>query len=312
MAETGSRLADAEPDSDTPPAGEPVRFEIVYDGWAHDGHDIDIDVFSGSLAALSTSIKESAAVLYGRGKSTPKFDIRVSRSFEEGSFGFDVSILNHAEAALFTLRTLGYVVGAGVATGTAVVVGQGVIETIRKVGGRTIEAVVQEDGAATIKVDGEDIESEQAVADLLTNKKVRESLRDLIAGPLGRNGTSAVFIGEPGAPRDEAIVEILEEQSDIFDPPIVEARKVIESEELLVRFLRADVDKLAGWIVEDSDGRKITATLGDKVFLERLKSGNEPQLFSEAYRINLEIDTTTKMGSRRVVVRTIKHVRLPG
>jgi len=286
-------------------------------------------MFATSLSAISEAITEASRVLHSKKR---KFDIRVSDDFENGSFGFFISVVNHHAEALATLEALGFIAKTSMGAG-------GVLGLISMIKGRTIEIETEDvdkdapemlpevggndsseitsSTITSIKIDGRPVIAPESLVKLATNRKVRSALNEVIAVPLEREGTSVVRFKDAQTSSPFVVAEIAKPDALAYDPPIFKEPEQDDPTETTVRFLRADIAVPAdgaapkGWrIIDEGTGQEFSVRMRDKVFIARLRAGSEPNLFAQSYRVQLETKRPPR-GTGKRVVRSILHVRLP-
>lgn len=171
-----------------------MKFRIVYDGPALENHEMDIRDLAPALIALSDVFEEAAKTLYGK-KAT--VTVKVNASFKAGSFGIDLL----ASSPSWIKQTIEFFSGDPVSAtlniitllGLSKVAGtqatKGLLDLIKWIGPRKVKSIHKlPNRNVKIFIDDEEQVFEEDVVELYKNYKLRESLQEVIARPLEREG----------------------------------------------------------------------------------------------------------------------------
>ena len=203
-------------------------FYIVYDGPALEGSQMDVADLAPALLSLRALLHEANTVLEG---SAQNIQLKVRATFQTGCFGIDLiavqSIVkdvldffasDEVNGAFNLLITLGFIKHAGnkVAHKTKT----GLLQTIKWIKGRKIDKVlVDEEGAATILIDDEQLRVEAEIIKLLQNQKVRESVEKLIYKPLEQEGIDSFATTLSSDDMENALIINKPEREYYISPP---------------------------------------------------------------------------------------------
>lgn len=253
---------------------------IKYDGEALAEHKIDLDVLADSLQGLNSLLKEVNLIVNGTSD-----DLNVDvQPFREGSFEYLIDVIQNPGEHLNILSIIGL---TGTATAAA---GRTLIDILLQIRGRQIRKMVltAEGDCKIILEDGEEIIAPSYFRLLLSSTSIRKSLSKLIHNPLQKEGFESFKIKSP---RGDSLVAINENEKESFkyrSVPVEKASVEREENEVTVTFLSIHKDKSVGWRI-DYDGNPVSATIEDQEFLQRVKTGREPRIFSDSYTIDLVV-----------------------
>lgn len=251
---------------------------VKYDGQALIDHKIDLNVLTESLSGLNSLLREVNIVLNG---TSEDYKVEVE-PFKEGSFEYLVDVIQNPSNHLNILS----IIGLG---GTAVAAaGHTLIDTIRYINGRQIQRLVlTADGDCKIILDdGEEIVAPSYYRPLLASTSIRKALSKIIHSPLQKEGYDYVEI----ASRDgRGSIRVEKADSDAFRYRRVPVEQVSIDrvlEEVPVTFLTVHKDKNTNWRVHFED-EPITVSVEDSAFVQRVATGLETGVFSDAYYVDL-------------------------
>jgi hypothetical protein len=183
-----------------------TTFDLVFDGTATRGGEIDVTELAPALLALGQAVKAAGRIVVG-----PDAEISLKvRAHEEGSFRVLLTAIANGElglawtmirdfyqsddgqAAKAVIETL---VGAGTILGVAAA---GVIAVIKKLRGRKIEKE-ERVGPNEVKItfDGVEMIIPVTVLQVLRDQPTRSALEKLIADPLSKDGIDEVRLSTP-------------------------------------------------------------------------------------------------------------------
>lgn len=271
---------------------------IKYEGEALADHKINLDVLAESLAGLNGLLKEVNVIVNG---TSGDLEVEV-QPFREGSFEYLIDVIQNPAEHLNILSIIGITSTAGAAAGKTL------IDILLQIKGRQIRRMVltAEGDCKVILEDGEEIIAPSYFRFLLSSTSIRKSLSKLIHNPLQKEGYDNFKINSASG---NTLVEIKEEQKDSFkyrSVPVERASVDREEEEVMVTFLTIHKDKAAGWRLE-YEGEPVTATIDDQEFLQRVKTGREPSIFSDAYTVDLVVRENLNSLDKAYIVAKVHH-----
>lgn len=268
---------------------------INYDGQALAEHKIDLDVLADSLQGLNSLLKEVNVIVNG---TSDDFSVDV-QPFREGSFEYLIDVIQNPAEHLNILAIIGLTSTAAAAAGRTL------IDILLQIKGRQIRKMVltAEGDCKIILEDGEEIVAPSYFRFLLSSTSIRKSLSKLIHNPLQKDGYDVFKINNASG---DTIVAVGDDDKESFkyrSVPVERASVDREEYEVVVTFLTIHKDKSAGWRIE-YNGEPVTATIEDQEFLQRVKTGREPGIFSDAYTVDLLIrENLNSLDKAYIVVR---------
>lgn len=274
-----------------------TKFVALYDGPAHENHEIDIITLGHSLTALGTLLYETNDVLNGERSS---IDVRINAEFIEGSFGFEVEVIQSLVNAKDILVPLGLLGGAAAGT---------VIGAINWLKGEEIIAVESADDSieAQIYVNGDAVNCPKDVAALVSNPKIRNALEDIVRAPLMDEGTTTIAF-KKDKQDDSPALQIDKAQSESFTRlSLTKIQEPDENVSARVKFIAADIKKKTGWRIELS-GKDYVVKMEDQAFRDRLLNMEESYVFGRRFEVNLKTVVSRTMA-RSTTTRYITHVK---
>lgn len=279
------------------------KFSVSYD--ADDGdfknHEIDALDLAKSILGVYNAVSEANALM----NKGAEVDLKVSSPVREGSVIVDFLLLASTPAALQVLKYIGFsAIGGAVAGGS-------LIEVVKKLKSRRIAKVTVEAGSdvATIEVDGEVIKCNKYVAQLAVDKKVRDSLHNVIQAPItGKKNATFKVLDE----QEDVVLSVKESAAHNFSPLPVGS---LESEETskdktTAYFVQVNFESGRGWRVKLADGTEHAVELADEKFMTMVNQNK--QTFSKDDLFEVVIETRSVYRQTRathsyVVVEVTKH-----
>lgn len=249
------------------------RFNLVYDGPALEEHRMDVRTLAPALLALGDMVERANEILNGE---QVKIRVDVHASFREGSFGVDMDLVQSlwqkaihfaSEPGVITASMLAGFLGFSARDGF-----KGVIQVITWLRGRAVRKVEPIDGGKVLfYVDGDAIEVEEKVYELLRDYKVRRALQDVVNEPLRRDGIETVAavdkqiekVGFMVSRSDSAYFRAPEPE----DEPLQSDEYTATLQVLTLAF--QDGNK---WRFTEGGGNTYYATILDEKFLQRIRS----------------------------------------
>lgn len=255
------------------------KLVVKYDGEALQRHKIDLEVLTESLNGLNSLLKEVNLVINGT-KENISIDVE---PFREGSFEYLIDVIQNPTDHLNILS----IIGLG---GPAILAaGHTLIELIRRINVRAICRLVltAEGNCKIILEDGTEIIAPSYFKLLLASKSIRKSLSKLIHNPLQKAGYELFKVSTSNGIE---LVSVNKNESEPFKYRRASVEQSLSErtlEKVLITFLTIHKDKNNGWRIHYESEPPITASINDTSFFERVISGREPGIFSDAYRVDL-------------------------
>ncbi len=248
-----------------------MKFRIVYDGPALDNHEMDVRDLAPALLALSDVFEEAGKTLYGK---KAVINVKVNASFKAGSFGIDLlasspSWLKNAveflsgDTASATLNLITLLGLCRVAGGKTT---KGLIDLIKWIGPRKVKKIHNlPDNNVQIFIDDESEIFEKEVIDLYKNYKLRESLQEVIAKPLEKDGIDSFAAT---ADDGQSFVSVTKNQADFFyvERPVdsILSESTVEKALQIINISFHEGNK---WRFSDGSSSSFLAEITDEKFL---------------------------------------------
>jgi hypothetical protein len=273
-----------------------TELKIAYGGKAYEDSEIDAKTLGEALTSLGALIEHAEKIINGEDS-----EVQVTvRATKEGSFELLVAVLGGLE----TLKALGFVSGAAVASGSLL----GIIEWLkgRKISEVTIDKTKK---TSTIEVDGETITCSTEVQRLVTSPIIRKEIDKLVYRPLLTEEESSFKIQNG----QKNVIKVAKADVSTFKAPksTTEQKSHVESFTKNVHFSRVNFNSSTGWKMVLPDDVEVTTSMNDKAFLERV-SANEA-IFSKDDLFVVEYSETVKenngvLGSPKYTVeKVVRH-----
>jgi hypothetical protein len=203
-----------------------AHIRLTYDGSALEMHTMDVKMLAPSLLAFGDLCEEVTKIVFGESVSTK---VEVKASFQTGSFGINLSVTSHLLQQLKTLfsgkdvsaiingeELLKIIIGGSIVGVSSI---KGLIAVIRWLKNRKIKNIeILANGNRRIIVDdGESLDAEENIINLLRSREVRTNLQRVIE-PIETEGINTLSFGD-----DEKIAIILKkEEAQWFHVPLSE------------------------------------------------------------------------------------------
>lgn len=231
-------------------------------------------------------------------KDSEGIEIKVNAKFIEGSFGFEIEILQGLVNAIDIVEVLGLTGAAG-----------GVFGVLDWLKGKKIDKISNEDGVAKIiNKDHEEFECSPEVAKLVANSTVRNNINNLVRKQLQYEGTDTFKILSKATSKKPSL-EITRDTSANYTSLKAVSINEEDTKEKRVKFVAADIKKKTGWKIE-VDGNEISARMEDDGFRERLQNMNEVNIFGKTINVQLKTILKTKAGVVEPAKYEIEHVHI--
>ncbi|WP_419794773.1 hypothetical protein ACQ9Y2_07725 [Pseudomonas palleroniana] len=279
------------------------KFSVSYD--ADDGdfknHEIDALDLAKSILGVHNAIAEANAIM----NKGAEVDLKVSSPVREGSVVVDFLLFATTPAALDVLRYIGFSVAGGA------VAGGSLIEVVKRLKSRKVAKVTIEADSdiASIEIDGEIIKCNKYVAQLAVDKKVRDSLHNVIQAPISgkKNATFKVLDEE-----EDVVLSVKESAAHNFSPlpaGSLESEE-ISKEKTTAYFVQVNFESGRGWRVRLADGTEHAVELADEKFMTKVNQNQ--QTFSKEDLFEVVIETKSVYRQTRstysyTVIEVTKH-----
>ncbi|EEW1921483.1 hypothetical protein KZW42_000253 [Escherichia coli] len=275
------------------------KLVVKYDGEALANHKIDLDVLTESLNGLNNLLKEVNIVVNG---TSENFNVDVE-PFREGSFEYLIDVIQNPTQYLDVLS----IIGLG-ATG-ALAAGNTLIDIIRSINGRQIRRItLTADGDCKIILeDGFEIIAPSYFRPLLSSPTIRKSLSKIIHNPLQKEGYESFKITTP---QGVELVNVSENEIEPFRyrrVPVEQAFSEQILEDVPITFLTIHKDKNTGWRANYED-ETVNVSIEDEEFLQRVRTGLEPGIFSDVYYVDLLVRENLNSLDKAYIVGRVNAI----
>jgi len=267
-------------------AGE--KFSISYDSDEGDlsQHKINARELGRAIVGVSDLVSEAALILSNGGADV---ELKVTTPAKKGSIIVDFLLTSTSPEVLTVLKYLGFSALGGAPIGATL------IELVAKIKNQTITSVKidADNKEAEVTVDGKIIRCNAVVAKLVSNKKIRESLHQIIQAPLS-NKHNPVFKVIDSEKKDILVIE--DGEIDDFTPlPSGSLEDIhVEHQHINISFAQVNFESSKGWKIRFKDGMEKAAILKDEKFLKSVKENQQAFRKDDLYEVKLEITTTSR------------------
>jgi len=279
------------------------KFSISYDADKGDykEHEIDARTLGRSILGVYDMVAEASALI----NKGAEVDLKVTSPVKEGSVIVEFLLLAATPGALEVLKYIGLSAAGGA------IAGGSLIEIVKKIKNRRISKVTIENDSdiAIIEVDGVIIKCNKYVAKLAIDKKVRNSLHNVVQAPIsGRDDAKFKILDST----DKVIVKIDEEAAHDFSPlpsKTLEQEEVTK-EETTAYFVQINFESKNGWRVKLGDGTEHAVKLADENFLAKVNQNKQSFSKEDLFGVTLEKKATyrqTRSTYEYTVIEVTKH-----
>lgn len=278
------------------------KFTIFYDAKEsnYEKHKIDAYTLGTSILELSKMLNTADKII-NREKT---IDLLVTAPVKEGSVAvqFVVDFLNNG--GVDVLKYLGLTAAsATIASGPALAVAQR-IKDKRVIGVTT----TTNSNVATIELDGEIIECDKTVAELVTNPTIRQAMNEVITQPLlGKE--EPIFRVEID---DIETLRLTNQDVLNFKPLTKDSLVSEEVKEIIttnVKLTQINFTSKNGWkMIYDEEEKSVT--INDQSFLNRIQDNALGFKEGDMFEVELEIVQKNTAKSKRtqyIISRVIRH-----
>lgn len=268
---------------------------LRYDGEDLAEHSMNLKLVAESLCGLDDLIHE---VYEEMGGVEGELDIQIKGGFQEGSFEFLMTVGQTLQDNIEVLKIIGF--GLPPTAGS-------LVTYLKWLKGRKIDKItLTEEGNCKITTeDGEVKESASYMRPLLASTSIRNAFNKVVSKPL-RNGGIEVF--EALANSDDrtqfsAVTTAEEKHFRSQRNPVNNAVVDKPMDEAVITFLTVHKDKDNYWRI-DLDGEPLTIKMEDEEFLSKFRKGNEPDIFVNAYTVEIvEKENTINLDKSYSIVK---------
>lgn len=264
---------------------------IKYDGPALLQHEIDLSALSDSVEGMNILLKDVYTTLNG---TSDGYNAKVVGGFQAGSFEYLIEIAQDYKSYADSIKAIGFGAAAGSAT---------LVSVFKWINGRKITRLVfTQEGDCNIHTeDGASMVAPSYMKVLLTSPNIRKALAKVIHAPLAKEGIDEFKVYD-GAKQEQ--FSIGKDASKIFKyqaTPIINESTEEPIDDAVITFLTVHTDKSTSWRINYEDER-LSVAMKDDEFMNSIRSGSEPKLFTNAYRVKLiRKSTAMKVDSSYVI-----------
>ena len=248
-------------------------FYVAYDGPALESNQMAVRDLAPALLALSDLFDETNRILNG-GRADVRLDVK--GSFKSGCFGIDFVVSQGLVDSLMSYLPGG--VSVEDATAIAGLLGftcrdlcSGLLHVIKWIRGRKITKVEMKERKAVIFIDGDHLEVESVIIDLLRNTRIRQALESAITNPLEIEGIDSFGVVESAEDTSKMFV-LTKNDAQSFKAPTVEDEQLSEREyETSLQLIGLSFQDKNKWRFSDG-AATFFADIADPVFLQKINS----------------------------------------
>jgi len=196
------------------------------------------------------------------------------------------------------------------------------MEIVRQMGSRKVVNVDVDESTSTAKIvlhseeSGaiEVVECPTAVANLATDKKVRDALHSVIQAPISgvEGGVFKILKTDPSdETKSELLVEVKEEEAHHYST--VPAQNLVETESstesVTVHFTQVNFDGSSGWraVIGNESDKDFAVEMADDTFLKKVQGNQQAFSREDLFEVTLE-EIKTSSSRRSNYKRVIKSV----
>jgi hypothetical protein len=277
------------------------KFSISYDAKSADlsHHQINAKDLGEAISAMSDLLEE-ATLLYTKGGAD--VELMVTTPAKKGSLIVDFLVQASSPATLEILKHIGFTVAGGALTVPTL------INTIKKLNNRKIIRINIETSSkrATVVTENGDFECDPKIAEMIGNKKIRNSLHKIIQAPLHDKPDAEFKVLNS---KHDPIVKIEESKLGDFAPmPTGSLEEVsVENLHISISFAQVNFDSKRGWKIVLPDGREKSALMQDTSFLSKAKANQQAFKKGDSYEARIRV-TTTERPIRSTILYEVMEI----
>lgn len=279
------------------------KFSISYDAESEDlaKHKINAKDLGEAISAMSDLLNE-ATLIYTKGGAD--LELMVTTPAKKGSIIVDFLVLAKTPGALEVLKYLGFTTAGTAATIPTI------FQIIKKLKNRKISSITIETNkkTATIHTDDGDIPCDAKLAEMVGNKKIRDSLHKIVQAPLHNKPHAKFKVLDE---QHEAIAVVDENRIDDFLPlPKGSLEEItVDNEHLNISFAQVNFDSSKGWKIILPNGEEKSALMKDTSFLSKVKANQQAFKKGDLYEAKLRITTTSRPIRSTILYEVIEITR---
>jgi len=277
------------------------KFSISYDAESADlsGHKINAKDLGEAISAMADLLDE-ATLLYTKGGAD--VELMVTTPAKKGSIIVDFLVQASSPATLDVLKHIGFTTAGG-ALGIPTL-----INTIKKLKNRKIVRInvdSRSTQATVITEDGE-IQCDKKIAEMIGNKKIRDSLHKIIQAPLHDKPNAKFKILDS---KHHEVLAVEENRLENFNPmPSGSLEEIsVENIHINISFAQVNFDSKRGWKIVLPDGKEKSALMQDAYFLSKAKANEQAFKKGDLYEAKIRV-TTTERPIRSTILYEVKEI----
>ncbi|KPY66145.1 Uncharacterized protein ALO94_01999 [Pseudomonas syringae pv. spinaceae] len=241
-----------------------------------------------------------ATLVYTRGGGD--VELMVTTPAKKGSIIVEFLVQATSPETLEVLSHIGFS-AAGGALGIPTL-----INTIKKLKNRKIVRINIDTGSpqATVVTENGDIVCDKKIAEMIGNKKIRDSLHKIIQAPLHDKPNAEFKVLDS---HHHEVFMIEESRLENFNPlPAGSLEEVsIENLHISISFAQVNFDSKRGWKIVLPDGKEKSALMQDSHFLSKAKANEQAFKKGDLYEAKIRV-TTTERPSRSTILYEILEI----
>lgn len=285
-----------------------AQFNLVFDGPALEGGQMDVRELTAALTALN-QLFEEADNLLNDGRTSHV--LKVKGSFKKGSFkvffATQQSIVDRAKTLLLS-DDVAAVANAGALLSLLLLGAGSLLALLKWLQGRKVTKIIATDDGSFAVYSGEQfLKTEEKVIKLWQDFKVRKAFEDAIAAPLKEGEIETLAITSDGG-KTFVTVDVAEKS---FFESIPEQRSPLPSYvyEANVSVVKLSFKETNKWTVFDGKNT-INVRVEDAAFLKRVDESEASFSKGDILRVRMRIDqaeTSTGLKSEYAIEEVLEH-----
>lgn len=293
------------------------HFRVIYNGPAVEDGEMDVAQFASSLLALGKLIENVDSIRTGE---TGRVKVRVRADVKRGSFDVGIavhwldSLADTATAWAMTPKGAGTLAILGLlgfnAQGAVLYAGKGVIQVVRHLRGRRVASqTIQAGNTTLIAEDGERIEVDPVVAQLVQEPSIRQPL-ERFTEPLREDGVDEIRFEE----REGVAVERIQaSEASAFSAAAGSDPSSSDTFRATYQIKRLFFERGRKWRLSNG-AQTIQAEIADQAFWAKVDASEEAFSKDDYMVCTVRMDqwlSPTGLRTEYVVVRVEDHISPP-
>ncbi|EGQ7821972.1 hypothetical protein [Vibrio parahaemolyticus] len=262
-------------------------FKISYDMPETSEHTIDAELLGSAILSMSRTLRYSDKVLNGE-ESNIQVEVR---AHEEGSFVIEF-VTWLTTGGVDVLSTIGLTgLGASAASGTVL----GVLDEIKDK--KIVAKVLRSDNKVELELEnGETVECDSHIADIVTDHKIRKELDQVIKAPVAGKQDAKFIVKDE---EDNDLLQIDSDKAHYYKSISAKTleEQTDETKQVTIYFSQVNFDGPSGWKCKLPDGNVVSVRMRDQAFRERVINGYEEFSKTKACVVKLTETVRTKADS---------------